>query len=112
VIVIELTKNPDAGFNNTFDAWYDLLDKFIAAEEKDKSTKDISTWAAEINEKILKPWQDLFAEHAKGESKFAIDMFVTTPKTKKDEIIKKLKAFRYALYNFKRESYLSEFADL
>lgn len=110
--MIELTKTPDAVFNSTFDAWYDQLDKFIAAEEKDKSTKDLAAWAAEINEKILKPWQDLFAEHAKGESKFAIDMLVTTPKTKKDEIIKKLKALRYALYNFKRETYLSEFADL
>ena len=110
--MIELTKNPEAGFNNTFDAWYDQLDKFIAAEEKDKSTNDISAWAVEINQKIIKPWQDLFAENAASEQKFTIDVLVTTPKTKKDEIIKKLKALRYALYNFKRESYLSEFADL
>ena len=110
--MIELVKNHDAGFNKTFDDWYDQLDKFIGAEEKDKSTKDVVAWADEINKKILEPWQALFAEHAKGETKFAIDKIVTTPKTKKDEIIKKLKAFRYALYNYKREAYLSEFADL
>lgn len=110
--MIELQKNPEAGFNSTFDAWYDQLDKFIAAEEKDKSPKDVTAWADEINQKFIKPWQGLFAENAKGETKFAIDTLVTTPKTKKDDIIKKLKALRYALYNFKRETYLSEFADL
>ncbi|MGB4594550.1 MAG: hypothetical protein WBI14_01420 [Anaerolineaceae bacterium] len=110
--MIEFVKNPDAGFESTLNTWYDQLDKFIAAEEKDKSTADVASWAAEINQKILIPLEELFAEHAKGEKKFAIEMLVTTPKTKKDDILKKLKTLRYALYNFKRESYLNEFADL
>lgn len=110
--MIELIKNPEASFENTFDAWYDQLDKFISAEEKDKSNLDIAAWANEINQKVIMPLQELFAEHASDTKKFTIDLLVTTPKTKKDEIIKKLKALRYALYNYKRESYLSEFADL
>lgn len=110
--MIELKINPDAGFGKTFDDWYAQLDTFINDEDKDKTPKDLAVWTDEINEKILKPWKTLFAEHAKGEAKFAIDLLVATPKTKKDEIIKKLKAFRYALYNYKRETYLSDFADL
>jgi len=110
--MIELVKNPEGNFQSTFDSWYDQLDKYIGVEEKDKSAKDVAAWAAEINQKIIKPWQDLFAAEARGQQKFAIDLLVATPKTKKDEILKKLKALRYALYNFKRESYLSEFADL
>lgn len=99
-------------FSQKLQAWYNHLDAFIAAEEKDKSQKDYAAWAEEVNKTLLVPLEKLFVDQFKNESPVKVQMLEVKPKVKKDDHLKRLKALRYNIFTYQRKAYLEEIGDL
>lgn len=108
----KLEKDANLTFDQTLQNWYTQLDTFINVEDKDKSGKDFSAWAAEVNQNYLTPLAALFNEQFGGNAPVKFQLLDTNPKTKKDDHLKKLKAIRYNIFNYQRQAYLSSMGDL
>lgn len=99
-------------FDAKLQAWYNHLDAFINAEDKDKSQKDYSAWAGEVNQKMITPLETLFKEQFKADMPVKFQLLEVKPKVKKDDHLKKLKALRYAIFTYQRKAYLESVGDL
>ena len=108
----KLEKDPTLTFDQTLQNWYNQLDAFINAEEKDKAGKDFSAWAAEANQNYIQPLDALFNEQFSGSTPIKFPLLDTNPKIKKDDHLKKLKAIRYNIFNYQRQAYLNSMGDL
>lgn len=110
--MIKLEKDPNQTFDQTLQNWYNQLDAFINAEDKDKAGKDFSVWAAEVNQYCITPLDTLFKEQFGDGAPVKFQLLDTNPKTKKDDHLKKLKAMRYNIFNYQRQAYLNSMGDL
>jgi hypothetical protein len=106
------TIDPTLPWPNRLQAYYDQLDAFIAAEEKDKTAKDFGAWASDVNKRMIEPIIALFIERYKDDMPIKIQTLDVNPKVKKDDHIKRLKALRYNIYTYQRKTYLEETGDL
>ena len=110
--MIKVDIDPTLPFTQKLKAWYDFLDAFINAEDKNKSTTDVLAWATEVNQMILVPIEALFKEKYGNQLPLKIQMLELKPKVKKDDHLKRLKANRYSIFTYQREAYLQEIGDL
>ncbi len=108
----QLVVDPSLPFENKLKAWYDHLDAFIGAEEKDKTAKDLAVWAAETNKTILEPIAALLKEKFGSEPPVKVQLLDVNPKVKKDDHLKRLKTLRYNIFTYQRKVYLESTGDL
>jgi len=108
----KLELDPSLPFEQKLQAWYNHLDSFINAEDKDKSPKDFAGWADEVNKSLLEPIDALFKEQFKNNAPVRIQLLDAKPKVKKDDHMKRLKANRYNIFTYQRKVYLEQVGDL
>jgi hypothetical protein len=108
----KLVADPGKSFDQNLQDFYNQLDAFINLEEKDKSGKDFSAWAAEVNTNYLQPIEALFKAKFANELPLKFQALDVNPKTKKDDHLKRLKAARYSIFTYQRKVYLDSVGDL
>jgi hypothetical protein len=108
----KLDVDPNLPFEAKLQAWYNHLDSFINAEDKDKSQKDYAAWAEDVNQNMLLPVESLFKAQFPSDSPVKVQLLDAKPKVKKDDHLKKLKALRYNIFTYQRKVYLESVGDL
>lgn len=108
----KLDVDPTLPFEAKVQAWYNHLDAFINAEEKDKSQKDYSAWAEDVNQNLVRPLEALFQGQFGGDAPVKFQLLDAKPKVKKDDHLKRLKAARYNIFTYQRKTYLESVGDL